>query len=90
MGIEALTHTRRAGTGNGFVAWSRLPSTLGTSRMTSELDQPEVAGPGLGRWGGRRRTIDLDSTICETYGLKEGGAPTPARLLPTGPLALTC
>ena len=36
-----------------------------------------TAGPGLCGWGGtRRRTppIDLDSTICETYGLAREGA----------------
>ena len=39
--------------------------------------EPGAAGPGLGRWGGTRRralTIDLDSTICETYGLAKEGA----------------
>ena len=39
--------------------------------------QPGVAGTGLGGWGGTGRraiTIDLDSTICETYGLVKEGA----------------
>ena len=39
--------------------------------------EPPVAGPGMGRWGRTRRlplTIDLDSTICETYGLAKEGA----------------
>ena len=39
--------------------------------------EPPVVGPGLGRWGRTRRlplTIDLDSTICETYGLAKEGA----------------
>ena len=39
--------------------------------------EPPVVGPGLGRWGrpgDSPLTIDLDSTICETYGLAKEGA----------------
>ncbi len=39
--------------------------------------ESRAAGTGLGCWGGTRRrapTIDLDSTICETYGLAKEGA----------------
>ena len=39
--------------------------------------EPGAAGPGLGCWGRTRDgplTIDLDSTICETYGLAKEGA----------------
>ena len=39
--------------------------------------EPPVVGPGLGRWAGpgdSPLTIDLDSTICETYGLGKEGA----------------
>ena len=36
---------------------------------------PGEPGAGLGGWGGTgRRAIDLDSTICETYGLAKEGA----------------
>ena len=36
--------------------------------------EPRVAGPGLGGPGDAPLTIDLDSTICETYGLDKEGA----------------
>ena len=49
---------------------------MGTCPPTGS-GEPGVAGPGLGGWGGTGDapfTIDLDSTICETYGLAKEGA----------------
>ena len=63
------------------------PSTLGTFLRSFRWGharpagpgEPRVAGPGLGRTGAGpgdafHVTIDLDSTICETYGLAKEGA----------------
>ena len=46
-------------------------------RPSTRPGEPRVAGPGLagrGRTGDGPLTIDLDSTICETYGLAKEGA----------------
>ena len=49
------------------------------SRSPAGSGEPGTAGTGLGCWCGTRRqsrplTIDLDSTVCETYGLAKEGA----------------
>jgi hypothetical protein len=76
----------RSGRANALLGtWVPAPSTLGTFlRSFSWPDVgglDKVAGELLKRaWGagagpgGGRLTIDLDSTICETYGLKKQGA----------------
>ena len=51
------------------------------SRAPAGSGEPGAAGPGLGYWGRTRHgplTIDLDSTICETYGLAKEGARHPS------------
>ena len=64
--------------GQGAVHPGHLPAQLPVGpRPPVGPGEPRVAGPCLGRWGWTRRrrmTIDLDSTICETYGLGKEGA----------------
>ena len=60
----------------------KAPSTLGTlpaqlqvgPRPSVGPGEPRAAGPGLAGPGDAPFTIDLDSTICETYGLAKEGA----------------
>ena len=65
--------------GEGAVHPGRLPAQLppGACPATGP-GEPGTAGPGLGLpgWdpGTAPLTIDLDSTICETYGLAKEGA----------------
>ena len=90
----------------------KAPSTLGHlpaqlslgPRPPTGPGEPRVAGTGMGRPepdpAMRHLTIDLDSTICETYGLAKEGAPattaTPAspgaitRCWPSPPAPATC
>ena len=64
--------------GQGAIHPGDLPAQLPVGACPSTRPrEPPVVGPGLGRWGRTRRlalTIDLDSTICETYGLAKEGA----------------
>ena len=66
--------------GQGAIHPGDLPAQLPVGpRPSTRPREPPVAGPGLaGRWGQdpatRPLTIDLDSTICETYGLAKEGA----------------
>ena len=64
--------------GQGPVHPGHLPAQLplGTRQATGP-GQPGTAGPSLGRRCRTRRRapdIDIDSTICETYGLAKEGA----------------
>ena len=83
--IDDADVLRTGGTACTLGGTVKAPSTLGTflaqlpvgPRPSTRPGEPRVAGPGLaGRGGTRRRplTIDLDSTICETYGLAKEGA----------------
>ena len=72
-------HRTRAGLhGQGAVHPGHLPAQLPLgARETVGPGEPGVAGPGLGHRDGPGDgplTIDLDSTICETYGLSKEGA----------------
>ena len=64
--------------GEGSIHPGHLPAQLPVGpRPSTRPGEPRVAGPGLAGRGGTRRqalTIDLDSTICETYGLAKEGA----------------
>ena len=80
---------RAGGAGRVLGCTVKAPSTLGTflrsfrwghvrqlDRLSRELlarSWAAVAGPG-----DAPLTIDLDSTLCETYGLAKEGARTPA------------
>ena len=83
--IDDADALRTGGTACTLGSTVKAPSTLGTfpaqlpvgPRPSIRPGEPRVAGPCLGRRGGTRRcpfTIDLDSTICETYGLDKEGA----------------
>ena len=87
--IDDADVLRTGGTARALGGPVKAPSTLG--HLPAQLPvgpcpptgpgEPRVAGPGLGGWGRTQRcapfTIDLDSTICETYGLVQGGRPPP-------------
>ena len=65
--------------GQGAIHPGHLPAQLPVGpRPPTGPGEPRVAGPGLGRPGPDPATapltIDLDSTICETYGLAKEGA----------------
>ena len=65
--------------GQGAIHPGHLPAQLPVGpRPSTRPGEPRVAGPGLGRPGrdpaDSPLTIDLDSTICETYGLAKEGA----------------
>ena len=64
--------------GQGAIHPGHLPAQLPVGpRPSTRPGEPRVAGPGLaGRAGpgDGPLTIDLDSTICETYGLAKEGA----------------
>jgi hypothetical protein len=83
--IEEAGSLRLAGMDQVLGHRVAAPSTLGTFLRSFELANiaqlEQLAELALGRaWrvsggpGGGRLTIDLDSTICETYGLKKQGA----------------
>ena len=84
--IDDADALRAGGTVGVLGCVVKAPSTLGTFLRTLPVGacpstrprEPPVVGPGLGRWGRTRRLapdgIDLDSTICETYGLAKEGA----------------
>ena len=77
--IDDADALRAGGTVGVLGCVVKAPSTLGTFLRSfrwghvRQLDrrEPPVVGPGLGRSGpgDSPLTIDLDSTICETYGL---------------------
>ena len=96
--IDDAAALRAGGVGRVLGCVVKAPSTLGTFRRSfrwghvRQLDRVSRellaqawatgAGPGDGPL-----TIDLDSTVCETYGLCQGGCATPqlhrpARLSP--------
>ena len=71
----AILRLRTGGTACTLGGTVKAPSTLGTSCAASggatKLDRVSRDWPGLGRPGRDPATgpsIDLDSTICETYG----------------------
>ena len=79
---------RSGGTASVLGCTVKAPSTLGHllaqlplgPRPPARPPQPRIARPRLGGRSGTRRapfTIDLDSTICETYGLAKEGARHP-------------
>ena len=83
--IDDADVLRTGGTAQTLGGTVKAPSTLGDvpaqlpmgPRPPIGSGQPRAAGPGLVGWGRTRRrpfTIDLDSTICETYGLANEGA----------------
>ena len=96
--IDDAAALRAGGTASVLGCTVKAPSTLGTflrsfrwghvrqldrvSRALLARAWADGAGPGDAPF-----TIDLDSTICETYGLAQGGRPAPrlhgrARLSP--------
>ena len=62
--------------GQGAIHPGHLPAQLPVGpRPSTRPGEPRVAGPGLGAGPGNAPfTIDLDSTIYETYGLTKEGA----------------
>ena len=67
--------------------WGRSCAASGGAMSASWIGSAGSAGTGLGGWGGTGRraiTIDLDSTICETYGLVKEGARHPRLHRPAG------
>ena len=83
--IDDADALRTGGTVGALGGTVKAPSTLGTFLRSfrwghvRQLDrvQPGAAGTGLGSRGRTRDaplTTDLDSTICETYGLAKEGA----------------
>ena len=84
--IDDADVLRTGGTARALGGTVKAPSTLGTFLRSVRWGhvaptgpgEPRVAGPGLGGAGPGDApfTIDLDSTICETYG-RQGGCPPP-------------
>ena len=83
--IDDADVLRAGGTAGAIGCTVKAPSTLGTFLRSfrwgpcppAGSGEPRAAGTGLVGWGGTGRraiTIDLDSTICETYGLVKEGA----------------
>ena len=84
--IDDADALRAGGTAGVLGGTVKAPSTLGTflrsfrwgPRPPAGPGEPRVAGPCLGQLGPALATapftIDLDSTICETYGLAKEGA----------------
>ena len=72
-------HRRRrcVGTGGRPARWAARSRRHPPWAPLSNGPEPGVAGPGLGAGAGPGNapfTIDLDSTVCETYGLAKEGA----------------
>ena len=79
--IDDADVLRTGGTAGAIGCVVKAPSTLGTFLRSfrwghvRQPGEPRVTGPGLGGWSRNGPlTIDLDSTICETYGLVKEGA----------------
>ena len=93
--IDDADVLRTGGTAGAIGCVVKAPSTLGTflrsfrwghvrqlDRVSRELlARAWAAGAGL---GDGPLTIDLDSTICETYGLAQGGGAPPRLHRPAG------
>ena len=87
--IDDADAMRAGGTANVLGCTVKAPSTLGDlpaqlplgPRPPARPPQPRVARPQPGRPGRDQATapltIDLDSTLCETYGLAKEGARQP-------------
>ena len=103
--IDEIDALRAGGTADGFGCSVKAPSTLGTFRWSHVRQLDRVSRELLARaWatgagpGDPPFTIDLDSTIFETYGLAKGALATTAtpasgaitRCWPRPPAPATC